>query len=179
MLPPDRGKAEGLVMAQGAGALEALFAQAVRCFNAGDGAGAESACRRLLAIDRHSPPAHQMLGALCLGRGEAEQAVKHFSLVVKAQPRAFEAQVNLGLAHRAEGKLPQAVRCFREAVRLRPDVADVHALLGNALVESGRPGEAVPVYEQALRLAPAAIETHVNLGQARLALNQPDAPGPG
>jgi len=153
-------------MARDPNQLQAIFTRAVAAFNAGDLAAAQRDCEAMLALDRHCPPARQMLGTLAFRRGDAKAAARHFAVAAKVQPGAFEAHVNLGLALLADGSGADGVKSLQTAARLAPTVADVHNHLGNGLRQVGRLPKAVEAYRQAARLAPRSADFRANLAVA-------------
>ena len=76
----------------------------------------------------------------------------------------YMAEVNWGLALKAQGRSAEAVKFYREAVRLHPKEADLYHALGKALDDQGQLKEALEAYQQALRLRPDFAETCYELG---------------
>ncbi|HEY4253641.1 MAG TPA: tetratricopeptide repeat protein [Roseomonas sp.] len=111
-------------------------------------------------------------GAAWLRCGRLDEAKRHLSAAVEAQPGLADAQMMLGVIHGMQGQPTEAATCFRTALRLRPGSADAHGNLGNALRELGHAEEAAGHLRQALHLRPDYAEAHNNLGAALLPLGQ-------
>lgn len=63
---------------------------------AGDPAAAVNCCRRALALEPDSIPAHDALGIVLLSQRKPAEALDHLKAVVYARPGAFESLTNLG-----------------------------------------------------------------------------------
>jgi tetratricopeptide (TPR) repeat protein len=87
---------------------------------------------------------------------------------VAANPAAWLAHSNLGVALSQQGRGPEAIAEFEEALRVKPDYAEAHVNLGVILAQQGETEEAIKHYERALRIKPDYEGAHMNLGLALL-----------
>jgi predicted O-linked N-acetylglucosamine transferase (SPINDLY family) len=134
------------------------FRAAVGLHESGDLVGAETAYRRILAIDPGHADALHLLGVVEHQRGRHEVALQLIGRAIALAPDRADYRNNLGVVLRALGRLEDAVAAHREAIRLVPAYPDALANLGVALQELGLPHEAITPLEAALRLEPR----HVN-----------------
>ncbi|HZP81437.1 MAG TPA: DnaJ domain-containing protein [Chthonomonadaceae bacterium] len=56
---------------------------------------AESLCHEALLIDRRNPVAHEILGDICVKRGQHNQAATHYSYAIQFNPRNISVQAKL------------------------------------------------------------------------------------
>lgn len=102
-----------------AGSPEAI-ASAVRLFEEGDLAGAESICREILRERKKDFEALRLRGAVALRRGEAHEALRDFEKCLSLRPGDPQLHFLAGKAEAAEGRYDRALRRFDEALHLRP-----------------------------------------------------------
>ena len=113
--------------------------------------------RRSIEMGYSNPTSIFMLGNSLLHRGlylianrrdpeaveHLKSAVTQYQAVIKIQPDASNAFLNLGLAFYAMKKLDDALTAIRKAIELEPTVDFFHDFLGNTLYALGRFDEAV------------------------------------
>lgn len=113
--------------------------------------------RRAIEMGYSNPTSTFMLGNSLLHRGiflisnnrdqeateHLKSAVTQYQGVIKAQPDASNAFLNLGLAYYALKKYDDALTAGRKAIELEPTVDFFHDFLGNTLYALGRFDEAV------------------------------------
>lgn len=113
--------------------------------------------RQAIEMGYSNPTSIFMLGNSLLHRGifliannrDAEatehlkSAVNQYQTVIKIQPDASNAFLNLGLAYYSLKKLDDALTAGRKAIELEPTVDFFHDFLGNTLYALGRFDEAV------------------------------------
>ena len=146
------------------------MAAAVRCYRAGDYAGAERRCRALLAHDARHIDALHMLGVVCLDQGRFDDSVGHLTAAAAERHDDPRIQYNLGSALLGLKRYQEAERHLRRALALRPGDAAALNNLGNALADLGRHDEAVPCFRQVLAMQPGHAPAHYNLGRSLAAL---------
>ena len=127
----------------------------------------------LEARPRHAP-AHNILGAAYLAKGNAAGAVKCFQRAVRLDERNAQYHSNLGEAERQRGKLREAGIALARAVELNPGSAQAHNNLGIVHYDRGAFAEAEQAYRKALLIDPAYPEAHNNLGNALRMLGRRD-----
>jgi len=126
---------------------------------------ARVATQILEARPRHAP-AHNLLGAVQLGKGNAAGAVKCFQRAVRLDARNGQYHSNLGEAERQRGKLREAGIALAHAVELSPGSAQAHNNLGILHYDRGAFAEAEQAYRKALAIDAAYPEARNNLGNA-------------
>lgn len=113
--------------------------------------------RRAIEMGYSNPTSVFMLGNSLLHRGlyliannrepeaaeHLKSAVTQYQAVIKIQPDASNAFLNLGLAFYAMKKLDDGLTSIRKAIELEPTVDFFHDFLGNILFALGRFDEAV------------------------------------
>ena len=93
----------------------------------------------------------------------AEEVLEVYEKVLRKDPHAAGAWVNVGTLQYRQGWLERAERSYREALRAYPEYALAHFNLGNVCDELGRLDEAVEHYEAALRCQRNYADAHFNL----------------
>ena len=70
-------------------------------------------------------------------RGNADEAIKHYSEALRINPDYAPAHNNLGNALEAQGRVGEAKKHYSHALRLRPNYAGAHYNLANVLTGEG------------------------------------------
>jgi hypothetical protein len=102
---------------------------------------AESLWRRALAVSP-SAIAHASMGVVLDDKGRSDDAIAHFVLALRMNPRLAHAQNNWGIALARQGKWTEAIAHYEEALRLSPGYAEAHLNLATALQRLGRYADA-------------------------------------
>ncbi|MBT8407343.1 MAG: tetratricopeptide repeat protein, partial [Deltaproteobacteria bacterium] len=110
--------------------------------------------------------AHNNFGILLKKQGKLEEAIEHYSEVLRIKPDHAKAHYNLGNALVSQGRLEEAISHYLEALRIRPNYVDAHNNLAVALEKQGELEEAIAHYYQVLQITPNNAEVHYNLGVA-------------
>jgi tetratricopeptide (TPR) repeat protein len=110
--------------------------------------------------------AHNNLGRALDRQGRLNEAIAHYSEVLRIKPDYPIAQNNMAIALAAQGKLDEAVACYSEAPKFKSDYPRAYNNLGIALAAQGKLDEAVACYSEALRIKPNDAMAHNNLGIA-------------
>jgi len=139
---------------------------AVSCYKAGDLAGAEARCRKILAADPDRLEALDLLGLAASERGAHEVAIGCFERAVAKAPTSAVLYDRLGTALKSAGRFEQAVAAYDRALQLDPRFVAALNNRGVALEILGRVAEAVATYRNALSIAPNVAEVHANVGSA-------------
>ena len=132
--------------------------------------------------------AHDILGQVCAGRGDDDQAIEHFKLGAELAPGRAEVWRGMAAYYRSKGNTKRAIEVLeagQEAVFTRadalPEDGDRSMLAGPSKVsplaaaglltdlaelyrEAGRTGEALSALEGALAIKPGAAELHTQAG---------------
>ncbi len=146
--------------------MQQVFANAVRCHQAGNLNEAERLYRQVLAAVPHHAHSLHLLGAVAYQMGRHDVAVDLIGKAIAIDAKSAEFHSSLSLALAAQGKLDEAITCYRRAVDLKPDFAEARNNLGTLLSEQGKLDEAVAQYRRALALKPDFAEAYNNLGNA-------------
>src|SRR5579859_6268308 len=98
--------------------------------------------------------------------GRLQEAVDLYQEILRAEPRDWEVQYNMGNALRMLGKFGEAMQAYILAIRHRPDFAQAHNDLGVALAEIGRWQDATAALRRAVVLLPELTGAYNALGIA-------------
>src|SRR5271166_3472591 len=101
------------------GSVDALLAQAVRHYLAGEWPQAVPLFQQVLAHDPGNPIANHQLGLIAFQGGEAALATRLIELAVASDPSDAEYRNNLGVTLNAQGRLAEARASFERAVSLK------------------------------------------------------------
>jgi tetratricopeptide (TPR) repeat protein len=86
-------------------------------------------------LDESSAKAHYSLAVLMASRGQAKEAIEHFSAAVRYQPTYAQAQLGLADALRRSGRAEASLPAYREALVINP--RDSQARVGYAIALAG------------------------------------------
>ncbi len=134
-------------------------------------ANAETLWRVTLARNPGCSMAHNNLGNVLLGKGDADEALAHFERALQLEPDNSEAEESLGTVLLQRGQAEQALAHFEHALAVHP-YAGTHYNVGTALLARGRTNAALEHFNEALRLRPAYAEAHNNIGNIRFNAGQ-------
>jgi len=98
--------------------------------------------------------------------GRLQEAVDLYQEILRAEPRDWEVQYNMGNALRLLGKFGEAMQAYILAIRHRPHFAQAHNDLGVALAEIGRWQDAADALRRAIILMPDLTGAYNALGIA-------------
>lgn len=115
-----------------------------------------------------------LMGVVCVRRGEYPAAVDFLKRALAVNERDAETHNNLGLAYEATLDLEGARRAFERSLSLQPRQPVVLNNLGNALSALNRHREAIERYQAALVLDPKYVDCLGNLALSFLAEHQND-----
>ena len=148
-------------------------AEAIRLFQSGRAAEAESAARRLLASDPRDAEALHLLGCIRAQAGARDEALALFDRALALEPRNAAFLINRARALLDVARAGESARDLRLALQVMPasraaqsQLGIVHNMLGVALQREGRADEAIAALAQALAIAPGLTGALVNWGNA-------------
>jgi predicted O-linked N-acetylglucosamine transferase (SPINDLY family) len=98
--------------------------------------------------------------------GESKDARDCGEHVLRLDPTAIDAMLNLGGLCAANGEFEQAEEYCRRAIRINPEFPGAYYNLGNALKAQARYADATDAYREALRLNPQYTEALINMANA-------------
>ena len=139
---------------------------ALENYNAGRLAPAERICNQIIAVQPRMALAHNLLGAILVGKGDAPAAIKAFRRAVAIEPNNAQFQGNLGEAERRRGKLREAAIALTRAIEINPRAEQAHNNLGIVHFDKEEYEEAAEHYRKAIAIREAYPEAHNNLGNA-------------
>jgi tetratricopeptide (TPR) repeat protein len=86
-----------------------------------------------LAVTTNNYLAANNLGNIYFRKGRLDEAIDHYRLAIRFEPRYAIAHSNLGAALVRKGRLQDAVVQFNTALRIDPTLTDARENLGNVL----------------------------------------------
>ncbi len=101
-------------------ASNAAIAKALDLLNAGDFAGADRVCRRVLETDTRNHQAMVLLGQVGSKDGRHDEAVAMLSRAVTLAPRNLDYQVKYGEVLATAGRLKESLLRFDKTLELKP-----------------------------------------------------------
>ena len=99
---------------------------------------------------------HLEFGNALLARGQFDEAIEQFRIVVQMEPLLFMVYYHLGLAFAAEDRLYEAVEQYQIALRLEPNLPEIHEDLGRAYARAGFNDAAINEFKISVALGPSA-----------------------
>jgi tetratricopeptide (TPR) repeat protein len=109
---------------------------------------------------------HYRYGMLLRGRGETEEAIKHFGQAVEINPTYIKARIKLGLTLREINRLKEGFEHLKEALVLKPESSELHYKLGLMYCDKMQFALAVEQLEVMLPGHPDNGDIHANLALA-------------
>ena len=100
------------------------------------------------------------LGLAWQNRGNDEQAIKHYTRSINANPQAPNPYNNRGIAYYAKGELDRAIQDYDKALGPNPNSAEVFNNRGHAYYGKGEVDRAIRDYNKALELNPNYAEAY-------------------
>jgi len=95
--------------------------------------------------------------------GQLEEAAQAYELVLRAEPRHFDALIHLGALRLRQRRAEEAMGVLSRALLIQPDSPEALANFAAALQELGRPDAAIGYYERALAIAPGMQDARYGL----------------
>jgi tetratricopeptide (TPR) repeat protein len=100
--------------------------------------------KRIDELDPGALPPYQ-IGVLDLVAKRSNEAIRHFKLSVRRDPRSARSHHALGVAYAIAGQMPKALNAFRIAARLDPDMPEALHGIATALRGLNRDDEALAI----------------------------------
>ena len=149
-----------------------LLAQAQAA--AGASNDAEATLKSWLEAHPEDLALHKHLGDLYLARERAAEALPHYEVVVKADPKNAAAVNNLAWTLLRLGRNREALPYARSAAALDDNSPDNLDTYGGALLLNGRAAEAVAALSRAAQLSPGVGPVQLHLAEALSKAGQND-----
>ena len=143
---------------------QALADQAEACYRTGRLTEAETACRRLVALQPAHPMTHYNLARVLKDRGKAEPAMAALRKALTLAPDLAEGWLNLGSLLADAARWEEAQAAFERGLAVRPGGWPLLAGLARVALARGDHATAEACLERALALAPEAPLLRTNLG---------------
>lgn len=132
-----------------------LIQQAVGLHQSGHLSEAESLYRQFLSHTPGEPTALYLLGVCLLQTKRPQEAIRHISTAIEANPRQPDYHYNLAEAYRAAERPNDATRSYEQAVALQPDYTQAWHGLGMVRQMTGDLQGAITAFQQELKLDPS------------------------
>ena len=110
--------------------------------------------------------AHSNYAQALASGGQFSEAIPHFEMALRSEPRSAETHYDLGVAFAHQGRIDDAMAEYRTAIELFPSFPEAHAALANALLQKGNPDEAIEQDQAVLAIRPAFADAWYSLGTA-------------
>ncbi len=117
-----------------------------------------------------------MLGNVRLGRGQPEQAARHYEKALERQPANPGLHYNLGLAYIEMRRYDRATEQCRQALKINDDFVPARLALARLMLAAGSSEAAASECRLALESEPGSAEALCLHGTAMVALGAPFAP---
>jgi len=121
-----------------------------------------------------NPRGHYGLGNVYFGRGEYDEAIRHYKEALRIKPDYVKPLNDLGLALFQQGQWAEAEAYFREAVRVMPDFPGTYNNLGLLYTRKGKFKEARDFFEEAIKISPSYAEAYNHLGIVLMNMGKTD-----
>jgi Tfp pilus assembly protein PilF len=112
--------------------------------------------------------AHTNLAFAFSLQGKNEEALYHFSEVIRINPHFPEGYYNRATTYGEMGRYALAMEDFQKAIALKPDYVDAHYNMGTVYAKTGRYHDAIKKYDEALRINPNYVLAYCGRGLAYL-----------
>jgi predicted Zn-dependent protease len=127
---------------------------------------AESALRKLVALNPEDTSAHIQLGRVLAAEEKNDDAITELQAAAKLAPQDLSVQRDLADLYMKAGKNDQAETAFRALLTAHPNDADLHYGLGKTLVRQQKDTDAEQEFVTTLKLKPDLGEAYGDLAFA-------------
>lgn len=147
--------------------VQALYAKAIACHQAGKTAEAIELYARVAALFPDVAGIHYNLGVACFEDGRLAEAINAYRRAAELCPEDADILYNLGLAYKKSGRFAEARDTYQKGLIQAPDDEEMRYNLGCCYKDAGETAKAISVYEELLVLAPGHASTLNNLAYLR------------
>ncbi len=158
-----------------AGAMTALWENAVRAHQGGKLDVAREGYERVLSLQPGYAPAHYLLGIVLRECGDRQGARAQFDAATAGAPGYVDARIAAATTAQAAGDTATAIALCTAGLAVAGNSAPLWRTLGLAQLATGDTLAAATSFERAVALAPDDADTHYNHGVALQMQRHPDA----
>ncbi len=113
-----------------------------------------------------SATAHRSFGYALYLKGRIDDAIEHYKMSLKIDPRNLDANNNLGVAYHVRKQIDKAIEQYNIALSINPYSIDVRLNLGQAYLESMLIDKAIEQLQFALKIDPDSARAYGLLANA-------------
>ncbi len=124
----------------------------------------ETLFRDTIAKNPRSASMHYNLGLLEQARGDINDALAEYRIVLGIDPAYPKAHVNLGVIAEKTGDRQRALDEYMLALAADPRNPEAHNNIGLLFLAAGRTDDAIAQFQAAIGAAPDFTQAHINLG---------------
>ncbi len=126
------------------------------------------------AVTKDNYVAHGIMGVRYAEKGQMEEAMKTFDIILKMTPTDAETLYNVAKSLDVQGQTAKALEFYNRVLALVPDDADTHGALALIEVRNGNFDRAIELYKEGLDKKPDDGGLHGGLGSLYLQMGRID-----
>jgi protein O-mannosyl-transferase len=126
------------------------------------------------AVTKDNYLAHSIMGVRYAEKGQMEEAMKAFNIILKMAPKDADTLYNVAKSLDVQGKTEMALEFYNRVLVLVPDDADTHGALALIEVRNGNLERAIELYKEGLDKKPDDGGLHGGLGSLYLQMGRVD-----
>ena len=119
-----------------------------------------------LDVTKNNYVAHFNMADRFLKEGKLNEAIYHYSEIIRINPHSTKALNCLGTALCKTGRVDEAIEKYQKSLQIKPDDLEVLNALGAALGQQGKFDKAIECFSKVLRIRPNSVYAHTNMGYA-------------
>ena len=125
-----------------------------------------------LDVTKNNYVAHLCIADALFEQNKLNEALYHYSEVVRLQPASAAALKRLATSLCYTGKADESVIYYERAIKIEPNNADTYNNLGVAFCMQGKFDQAIPCFNRALQINPQYVGARDNLIRAEEGIKQ-------
>jgi tetratricopeptide (TPR) repeat protein len=126
------------------------------------------------AVTKDNYVAHSIMGVRYAEKGQMEEAMKAFDIILKLTPKDGDTLYNVAKSLDVQGQTAKALEFYNRVLVLVPDDADTHGALALIEARNGNFDRAVELYKEGLSKKPDDGGLHGGLGSLYLQMGRVD-----
>jgi protein O-mannosyl-transferase len=127
-----------------------------------------------LKVNKRSTAVYLNYGALCMDRGQLDQALSLLSKAAELSPRFDASYNNMGRILLSQGRKDEATRVFQKSLEVNPKGVVPRVMLARILTAENKPAEALKFLQESLERDPANAALRTQLAQTYRQLGKED-----